>query len=417
MVAWQCRPGLVHVPSRAHACVTRSSYLEGLRRLDQNAPMPGNESRSVGLDFLRFGVATAVLCAHANTFGNAGKAFGQSFGPLGKILAWIPGTGPLAVEVFFVLSGFLVSGLLFEEARKTGSVMIGRFLVRRGFKIYPAFWFMIACTVVWMWFNHHSFPVLGLTSELLYFQNYKYYLCFHTWSLAVEEHFYFLLAGLFWILKRRSRTKAEINFAMIPDLFLAVAIACLFLRFLAWFLIIVPTNQNIYWFTRADHVVLDSLFFGTMLSYFWHYRWDDRMKQRLARWRWGFAVAGIALLSPGVVPIMGMEWYWIVGYILAYLGAGCLLLSCLSLNYISYPRIVKWLAWLGRHSYSVYLWHAMVGYSLFQVVSPKIDTPGGWALDTLIYLALCWLVGVLMARSLEFPVLRMRDRFFPRGAS
>jgi peptidoglycan/LPS O-acetylase OafA/YrhL len=110
---------------------------------------------------------------------------------------------------------------------------------------------------------------------------------------------------------------------------------------------------------------------------------------------------------------MDLQWFRIFGFVLAYLGAGCLLLSCLALDYVRCPAFVNWLAWLGRHSYSVYLWHIMVGSSLFLWVSPGINTRFGWALDTLVYFVLCWLVGVFMARFLEFPALQIRDRLFP----
>src|SRR6266511_858077 len=55
--------------------------------------------------------------------------------------------GWVAIDLFFVLSGFLISGLLFTEYQKHGTVRIGRFLIRRGFKIYPAFYVMLAANV------------------------------------------------------------------------------------------------------------------------------------------------------------------------------------------------------------------------------------------------------------------------------
>ena len=55
--------------------------------------------------------------------------------------------GWVGVDLFFVLSGFLVSGLLFNEYKKHGQIRLGRFLIRRGFKIYPAFYFLILVTI------------------------------------------------------------------------------------------------------------------------------------------------------------------------------------------------------------------------------------------------------------------------------
>src|SRR5208337_3375533 len=56
--------------------------------------------------------------------------------------------GWVGVDLFFVLSGFLVSGLLFQEYRMDGQVSLGRFLLRRGFKIYPAFYTLLLVTVI-----------------------------------------------------------------------------------------------------------------------------------------------------------------------------------------------------------------------------------------------------------------------------
>jgi peptidoglycan/LPS O-acetylase OafA/YrhL len=374
--------------------------------------MAGNNSRSIGLDLLRFCVTTVVLSAHARDFGDAGKIF-EIPGAAGKILRLLPASGWVAVDIFFVLSGFLVSGLLFHEAKESGTVSLRRFLIRRGLKIYPAFWAMVVCTVASILGHHGSISLSAWLSELFYFQNYGVFICFHTWSLAVEEHFYFLLAGLFWILKLRAGAKSGINFNAIPDLFLAVAVLCLLLRFTTWLVILNVTNQNSFWFTHADHALLDSLFFGVMLSHFWHNRWDDSVKQRLVCWRWAFLVTGLALVLPGVVPVMDLQWFRIFGFTLVYLGAGALILSCLALDYLRPPWIVGRLAWLGRHSYSVYLWHLLAGDWLYPWVSLNLNARIGWALDTLIYCAVAWLWGIVMARLVEFPILRIRDRFFP----
>ena len=114
--------------------------------LEQIVRMASTNSRLTGLDLLRFVAASLVLVAHASNFGEAGKI-------LDKIpdvfFSCIP-TGWVAVDIFFVLSGFLVSGLIFREAAQTGTGFhSAAFLIRRGFKIYPAFWVMIACTVAW----------------------------------------------------------------------------------------------------------------------------------------------------------------------------------------------------------------------------------------------------------------------------
>src|SRR5439155_8723892 len=100
------------------------------------------------------------------------------------------------------LSGFLISRLLFTEYQKHGALRIGRFLIRRGFKIYPAFYVMLAATVaITAYHSHlpHGYLVKVLT-EAVYLQNYLPPVWGPTWSLAVEEHFYLLLAVAFFVM-------------------------------------------------------------------------------------------------------------------------------------------------------------------------------------------------------------------------
>ncbi len=61
--------------------------------------------------------------------------------------------GWVGVDLFFVLSGFLVSGLLFREYQQDGQLLPGRFLIRRGFKIYPQFYLLVVVTIFWTWLS------------------------------------------------------------------------------------------------------------------------------------------------------------------------------------------------------------------------------------------------------------------------
>jgi len=142
--------------------------------------------RNIGLDALRCIAVWLVLFRHLPIPSKATGFFAESLRVLHR-------GGWIGVDLFFVLSGFLVSGLLFREFQRTGSASIKRFLIRRGFKIYPPFWVLIGATVVMRcWFEKTGIQWSNLVGELLFLQNYYDCLWGHTWSLAVEEHFYFI---------------------------------------------------------------------------------------------------------------------------------------------------------------------------------------------------------------------------------
>src|SRR5215470_10370022 len=97
--------------------------------------------------------------------------------------------GWIGVDLFFVLSGFLVSGLLFREHLTHQRIEVGSFLARRGLKIYPGFYVLIAVSVLASVAMHRALSAAGVLSEVFFVQNYRRGLWPHTWSLAVEEHF------------------------------------------------------------------------------------------------------------------------------------------------------------------------------------------------------------------------------------
>ena len=125
--------------------------------------------------------------------------------------------GWIGVDLFFVLSGFLVSGLLFVEYKKHGNIRGKLFLIRRGFKIYPLFYFSIFLTVIFLLFlpNMYLFPdsrrlflnhngiLTGFVIEAFFLQSYLFGYWGHHWSLSVEEFFYFsLVLFLYYLVKK-----------------------------------------------------------------------------------------------------------------------------------------------------------------------------------------------------------------------
>jgi peptidoglycan/LPS O-acetylase OafA/YrhL len=323
----------------------------------------------------------------------------------------------VAIDLFFVLSGFLISGLFFQELKKTGDVSVSRFLVRRGFKIYPVFWLMLLTSVILRISMGEPF-LKRLLVEFFFVQNYvvgpppTYISSFWgiTWSLGVEEHFYLMMAGLVYVLQKAFGSKWPVKIHSLPKLFLCVAIGCVLVRFITCLLVPYQANTKI-WFLYATHARMDALFFGVLLSYYWHHRWDDAYKAKLMAWRWLFGIAGVALLIPAIYE--DEEWFRIFGFVFTYIGSGYLMISLLSLDRKPAGICSRAMAWLGRHSYSVYLWHIMASTFVLPLITFKAHSMWAYTTNLFIYFVLCWSVGVVMSILVEFPMLHVRERYFP----
>ena len=309
--------------------------------------------------------------------------------------------GWMGVDLFFVLSGFLVAGLLFDELSRRGTVRPFRFLARRGFKIYPAFWLMVAVSVV---FGPPA-RMLTVACELLFFQNYGPGLWVHTWSLAVEEHFYLLVAAAFaWrgIFSRLDTPRRQVG------AFVGGLVAVLASRIVTF--VVIPARYKLVFF--GTHVRLDALLFGTLLAWLVrHPAYGPRMKAYVAVRRAPLAALALLALVPAVV--LGRQHWFVItfGLTMVYLGCGCLLLVALSVQ-LTGP-VSRALAWLGRSSYSIYLWHLPVHVLLVPALAAHGLVPASWGKEPAVALVAALAIGVLGTRLIEDPVLGLRDRVVP----
>src|SRR5215469_12989174 len=122
--------------------------------------------RSNAIDVLRALAVTLVFGAHLFPCpSETNQTLAFLTGAWGKV-GWV------GVDLFFVLSGFLVSGLLYREHQKYGQISASGFLIRRGLKIYPAFWLMIGVSIAVFAFSRGLPHIKSILSELLFLQNY-----------------------------------------------------------------------------------------------------------------------------------------------------------------------------------------------------------------------------------------------------
>jgi peptidoglycan/LPS O-acetylase OafA/YrhL len=333
---------------------------------------------------LRFFACALVLGTHA--------VWPSFEGPLGPIWrSWSDG-GWAGVDLFFVLSGFLIGGILFEELKRTGTIKVGRFLIRRGWKIYPPFYAMIAFTIFFTaWHQIRPISWYDALSEIFFLQNYCGHLSLQTWSLAVEEHFYLLLPLLLVSIRRR--------LALLPWVIASIAVLCLGIR-----IVIGMPGAHIY-----THARIDSLLFGVLLAYANHFH-HGAFFGFARRYRRRLFVVGVILFSP---PLLLDRFYhtWIsnIGFTMLYVGSGMILMAAVAQDWKPTP-VVKFVARMGACSYSIYLWHvAVLAWGVPTLERMCGVSFNGW-IATAIYMVASVACGMFMARIIEAPCMRLRDR-------
>jgi len=366
------------------------------------------QPRLIELDLLRLVAVLLVMGRHASV---APQEFGSLLQGVSSRLSI---GGWVGVDVFFVLSGFLVTSLLINAYVRDGRVSVVRFLTRRAFKLYPAFWCMIGITLVYRRLDHGFWESRKrIASELLFVQNYWPMLWNHTWSLAVEEHFYLVVAAAAAVVLRpRSLRRMRAPLLWATGGFLLLATACLMLRLrLAG---IVPQ------FDYRTHLVpthlrLDSLGFGALLAAFWHAPRGGLRTGRVGAV--ALVLGGAAALAPAFIFAVGDRAVFTWGFALFYLGGGALLIGALNLRLPPLDGL-RAAAFLGSRSYSVYLWHLPVQSWIAVPLSRNAfaEAPRRWLLYAVLYVSGSFLIGCLMHRWIEGPLLRLRDRLIPRRA-
>ncbi len=309
--------------------------------------------------------------------------------------------GWTGVDLFFVLSGFLVSGLLFKEHLRSGRIRPGRFYLRRGLKIYPNFYTMLAVTSAALALGRVPVEPRNVVHEAVFLQNYlpaAWWGREHAWSLAIEEHFYLLLPpALILLLRWGAFRRAPVRCA-------AVLVAILGTAALAVRWAMVRSGAEASDVLFLTHTRLDSLAFGVLLAVVWHF--TPARIALVRRLRWALLPAGLLLTLPCYLLSNEHPFVLTLGLTLNYLGYGMVLAAVLTLPRVLPRPLEPALAYVGFYSYSIYLWHL----PFLAVVRSTLGEGAGAAA---VFYAGSVVAGVVVARLVEIPALRLRERWIP----
>lgn len=272
------------------------------------------------------------------------------------------GGGFIGVDVFFVISGFLITSIILGEYAK-GEFSLIRFYERRARRILPALFFVLLCTLpfAWMWLLptayeqfSKSLMMATLSVSNIYFLKKTDYFApdssevplLHTWSLGVEEQFY-LLFPLLFLFRLRIRTLFRIM--------LAVALVSL-----------VASEAGARYFPSANYYLLPTriweMLAGSICAFLVHSRTRTE-NSALAAAGLGLVILSIFLFDPttrvpsllALLPVGGTALFLLYGSQASILG-----------RVLTFSPLV----WIGRISFSAYLWHQPV-FAFWRIRSPE----------------------------------------------
>ena len=330
-------------------------------------------------------------------------------------ISWIPG-GFLGVDLFFVISGYVITRLILDSINQSSALDLRAFYAARIRRIYPGFLFMVISTIIFIgvwapeaikrFLSDLPYALSGTINWALVARNQDYFetigrppLLQHTWSLAVELQFY-----LIWpiILLTVLKYFGKKNVARIALIIAVISGTILFLVSLQLDQANSAKVSHIYFGTDTHSL---GLFLGSALAVSWI---PQNLSANITR-RAQDVIDGI-----GVVGLLGLISTFLfidesnaslyqIAFPLAAI-FGCLVIISLVHPASRFAPIISTppFRWIGQRSYGIYIWH----WVIFQVTRPSVDLSGEtWAL----YLARVLLVLALADISLRWVEIPFRQ--------
>lgn len=273
---------------------------------------------------------------------------------------WLPG-GFLGVDLFFVLSGFLITGILLGQIDRTGRIGFAKFFTRRARRLLPALYLMLIAVCAWAFFFAAPDEIGDLRgaalAALFYVANWFFILTGqsyfsdmlgpspveHTWSLAIEEQYYLVWPLLLILLVRRATSR-----------WITTLIATLILASVAFMAVTYdagdPSVAYFGTFTRIHELLV-----GALLAWLVH-----RGVTLSARWQWTGWLALLGVLAMMATVSDVSSFYYRGGSLIFCVLVAWLLLSLGPGTEGNGPTRLfgrQPLVWIGLISYGIYLWH------------------------------------------------------------
>lgn len=372
-----------------------------------------NKNRLIYLDCLRTLATLLVVLHHIPLLIDvAPSSHGDSFFLFFEHFGWI------GVDIFFVISGFLIGDLLFREYARDNKIDVKTFILKRAFKIWPPLLAFLGASILYRHFVFKEGPEALVTLFLPYFLHIQNYTAQfsgtpfpHLWSIAVEEHFYLLLPMAIIVVRLRGRPLSVLWIILIWVIAGVFVLRCatIFIR---------PAVT--FWgnYTQT-HWRIDALAAGVLLAYYINFRQGAIAKLVAVFGYQYWPLMALIAFCPAIFIDRENVWLYTLGLSLNSVGAALLVLWAYlkSQHNEKRPPLVALIAYLGTVSYSTYLWHlpypaimAKKMMALWLVTGPFVAI-----FQSMIYICITFLLGIVMFYTVEQPALRFRNRFIVKS--
>jgi len=309
--------------------------------------------------------------------------------------------GKIGVDLFFVISGFLVGGILIREFDKNQGINIPRFILQRGFKIWPSYFFLLifgAAVAVLFYRNSHPEQIIPFNDSARYvffFQNYvplpEHWSFDHVWSLCVEEHFYIMLPVVLFLIHKfvsnKNRTKA---------LYIMVFTAIILGMAFKYYSLYYTESRDTYLRTQNR---IDALGWGVLL-YLIITNYAEKLKQ--IKHFYVISLAGLLIFALAIFVGNHTTSEKYHGIILHSAIAFSFFLLILGVYHMDFSKFY-FLRTIGYFSYNWYLWHPIF-------VSMVSDRIGVGITGLMIYIVLSFSMAILTTILIEEPFLQRRKK-------
>jgi peptidoglycan/LPS O-acetylase OafA/YrhL len=338
--------------------------------------------------------------------------------------SWIPG-GFLGVDLFFVISGYVITRLLLDSIAQSGGLDLRGFYIARARRLLPALIFMMVLTIIaiGIWapdtikrlLTDTPFSLTGTMNWWLVSHHQDYFesigrppLLQHTWSLAVEAQFYLVWPLILYFILKRLGKKA------IPAASLVIAAASGIALLLVSFSLDASNASKVshVYFGTDTHSI--GLFLGAALAVSWiPQNFTVNVTKQAQNFIDGVGVFGfIGILSCFLFIDETQPTLYKIAFPLAGLFGAAIIMSVVHPASRFAPVLQNPVfLWIGERSYSIYLWH----WVIFQVTRPSMDLAGQeWALYALRILIVFALSDISL-RYVELPIRRGVFQYWLKG--